>query len=131
MKNGAKNIQAAAYNGTHTLFVVVFYRQAQLKQSKQIFEIRNLTRPNRWATKNICFRLSNFCLDMVNLSLMKVVISAFSVVSKDSEDSSFKLIDVVVSISSVVSLVAHHFGRVEFRIPYTGHYNPFLIRNCL
>jgi hypothetical protein len=80
----------------------------------------------------ICFRSSNFGLDMVKLSLMKVVISAFSVVSKVSEDSSFKLIDVVVSISSVVSLVAHQFRRVEFRIlyVYTRHYNPLLIWNC-
>ena len=51
---------------------------------------------------------------MVNLSLMKVVISAFSVVSKVSEDSSFKLIDVVGVISSVVSLGAHQFDALNF-----------------
>ena len=73
----------------------------------------------------ICFRLSNFGLDMVNLSLMKVVISVFSVVSKDSEDSSFELIDVVASISSVVSLIAHQFGCVEIQI--TSPYNNQLL----
>ena len=35
------------------IFVVVFFRQENLKKSKQTFYILNSTRPNRWATKDI------------------------------------------------------------------------------
>ena len=35
------------------IFVAIFFRQAHLKKSKQIFDILNLTCPNWWATKDI------------------------------------------------------------------------------
>ena len=48
------------------IFVVVFFRQAHLKKSKQIFDFPNSTCPNRWATKDQMMsseKLGPFLLD--------------------------------------------------------------------
>ena len=74
------------------IFAVVFFRQAHLKKSKQIFDILNSTCPNWWATKDKryhLFRISFVWIWIVQFSGLSKIARFYDRLFRSKESNNF------------------------------------------